>query len=134
MMMGEIKLEEILRKHKLWLKDDVDGERANLSGADLRSANLRSANLRSADIRSANLRSAYLRHADIRSANLDYSCFPLHCGSKDIKTDIKLVRQLLAHICALDCEDLEHGEIMSLIIPYAEKSHRAKDLGIHNGN
>ena len=117
--MGEIKLEEILRKHKLWLKDDVDGERANLSGADLRSANLRS---------------AYLRHADIRSANLDYSCFPLHCGSKDIKTDIKLVRQLLAHICALDCEDLEHGEIMSLIIPYAEKSHRAKDLGIHNGN
>ena len=49
--------------------------KANLYGADLRSADLRSADLRSADLRSADLygadlRSANLYGADLRSANL----------------------------------------------------------------
>ena len=38
-------LEVILRKHKLWLINDPDGERANLSDTDLSHANLISANL-----------------------------------------------------------------------------------------
>ena len=37
-------LEVFLRKHKLWLADDPEGERANLWGANLRGANLRGAN------------------------------------------------------------------------------------------
>ena len=39
-------LSEILDKHKLWLNGDEDGERANLSSANLRYASLSSANLR----------------------------------------------------------------------------------------
>ncbi|WP_218975500.1 pentapeptide repeat-containing protein [Peptoniphilus catoniae] len=38
-------LNEILEKHKKWLNGDQNGERANLSNADLRRANLIGANL-----------------------------------------------------------------------------------------
>ena len=58
-------LENILKKHKLFLEGHKDGKRANLSNADLCYANLRYANLRG-----ANLSNADLRHADLRVANL----------------------------------------------------------------
>ena len=69
------KLQEIIKSHGRWLRNEEGGERANLSGANLRSANLSSAYLRSADLRSAdlsgaNLSGANLRSADLRSANL----------------------------------------------------------------
>lgn len=68
-------LQEILRKHELWLNGEEGGERADLSGADLREAdlygaNLRGANLRMANMRRADLRGANLNRADLRAANL----------------------------------------------------------------
>lgn len=68
-------LEIILRKHKLWLVDHSDGQRADLRdtdllGADLRWADLRWASLQGADLRMANLWGADLRMADLRMANL----------------------------------------------------------------
>ena len=68
-------LEIILRKHKLWLIDNSDGQRADLRdadllGADLRWADLRWADLQGADLRMANLWGADLRMADLRMANL----------------------------------------------------------------
>ena len=60
------KLQEIIKSHGRWLRNEEGGERADLSGADLSGANLRGADLRSADLSSANLRSA-----NLRSANLD---------------------------------------------------------------
>ena len=63
-------LNEILRKHNLWIKGDFNGERADLYGADLREADLREANLSWADLRGANLSWADLREADLRGANL----------------------------------------------------------------
>ena len=76
----EAELNKILSNHKLWLMDESNGIRADLSGvdleyadldgADLRDADLRSANLRGADLRSANLWYADLRGADLRDASL----------------------------------------------------------------
>ena len=66
----EAELNEILRKHDLWLKNDPAGVRANLWNADLRGADLRNAKLESADLRGADLRGANLRNADLRTANL----------------------------------------------------------------
>ena len=63
-------LEVFLRKHKLWLENDKEGERANLRGADLYGANLRGADLYGADLRGANLRGADLREANLCEANL----------------------------------------------------------------
>lgn len=86
----EEELNEILRKHELWLKGKDGGKiadlseadlsgaplrganlcRADLSGADLRGANLRGANLIEADLSGANLRGANLSEADLSGANL----------------------------------------------------------------
>ena len=74
------KLQEIIKSHGRWLRNEEGGERANLrsadlsgadlSGADLSSANLRSADLSGADLSGANLRGANLRSADLSGANL----------------------------------------------------------------
>ena len=75
-----IKHETTLRLHKLWLKGDEDGVRAdlsgvNLSGADLAGADLRNANLgtnlENADLENANLAGAYLEDANLEGAYLE---------------------------------------------------------------
>ena len=71
----EAELNKILSNHKLWLMDESNGIRADLSGVDLEYANLDGAdlggaNLRCADLRGADLRGADLRGVDLRDANL----------------------------------------------------------------
>ena len=63
-------LEEILKKHKMWLNDEEGGERANLSGFDLSYTDLSGDNLRGAYLCNADLRNAYLYNADLRDADL----------------------------------------------------------------
>ena len=68
-------LDNILKKHTLWAKNESGGERADPSGADLSRAylsraNLRRANLYGADLYEANLREANLRGATLRGADL----------------------------------------------------------------
>lgn len=75
MKISAAKLQEILESHGRWLRDNEDGERANLGGADLRytnlcDADLRDADLRDADLRYADLRDANLRYADLRDADI----------------------------------------------------------------
>ena len=145
--MSSEELKKILELHALWLSDN-GGQMADLRDADLRDANLQWANLqraylrdanlqranlrwadlRDADLRDADLRDASLRGANLQGANLDFSCFPLWCGGANFKCDQKLVYQLLAHICTLDFDDTEG--IQELVLPFAIKSHRAKDLGL----
>ena len=68
--MTQTELNEILKKHRKWLNDEEDGEKANLRGANLSVADLRVADLRQADLSGANLRGANLRQANLRQANL----------------------------------------------------------------
>lgn len=73
--MTKKELKDVLEKHKKWLYEVLNGERAdlrnvNLSYADLSLADLSLADLRNADLMGADLRSANLRDADLRSANL----------------------------------------------------------------
>ena len=88
-------LNDILEKHNMYLRNDPNGKKAdlrganlckadlfwadlrgsdfygaNLFGADLRGANLRGANLTGADLRGADLRGANLTGADLREADL----------------------------------------------------------------
>ena len=46
-------INEVLRLHEIWLRDERRGKRADLSGADLRGANLSGANLRGASLSDA---------------------------------------------------------------------------------
>ena len=71
----EAELNKILSNHKLWLMDESNGIRADLSGvdleyADLDGADLRDANLSGADLKGADLRNANLWYADLRGADL----------------------------------------------------------------
>ena len=63
-------LDKILRKHKLWLMNDPEGEMADLSWADLSGANLSEANLSEADLSWADLSGANLYRANLSWANL----------------------------------------------------------------
>ena len=72
-------------KHKITGEVIFDG--VNLRGANLSGVNLRGADLSDADLRGVNL----------SGANLDFSCWPLWCGSSGVKIDKEQARQLLAH-------------------------------------
>ena len=99
---------QILQRHTKWLvSGGTDGESADLHGANLCGADLCGANLHSADLHSANLCGANLCGADLHSANLcganlDFSCWPLWCGSKNVKVDDRLIAQLIFHVTRLD--------------------------------
>ena len=64
------KLQEIIKSHGRWLRNEEGGERANLRGANLRGAYLSGANLRDANLSGANLSDANLSGADLSGANL----------------------------------------------------------------
>ena len=118
--MNQDELDAILQKHKLWLDDADGGIRADLKGANLRGANLRG----------AGLWGAVLRGADLRGADLDYSCFPLWCGSKGMIVDRRIAAQIAAHFCALECDDADYIAAREAILEFAQTSHRAKVLGL----
>jgi len=145
--MNQEELNEILRKHKMWLNDEKVGKRAdlrradlqwaNLKRADLRRANLREANLQRADLQWANLegadlqwanlkradlREANLREANLRGADLDFSVFPLWCGSFDMKVDWNIFSQILYHLCRLDCDDERAQKVIALVREYANQA------------
>ena len=107
----------ILKKHSAWINGKYGGERAKLQDANLQRANLRGANLRG---------------ADLRWANLDYSCLPLWCGGSKFKADMRIVRQILAHVCTIEIMEADESikAAIEAILPEAKKSHRASDLGI----
>lgn len=110
--MKQQKLDEILRKHKLYMERSEGGERAYLIHADLSGANLSG--------------------ADLRHADLDYSCFPLWCGGTDFTCDERLVLQLLAHVSTLhfETENIELLKALKLVRKVSRFSHRASDLGL----
>ena len=110
--LGAGELKETLEKHLQWLGNPAEGARADLSrtnlrGADLTGADLRGANLTGADLRGADLTGPALRGADLvgadlvgadlRGADLDFSAWPLWCGSVGVVVDERIARQLLAH-------------------------------------
>jgi len=91
-MTTKIDLTSVLEKHGKWLRNEKDGERAdlrraNLSGADLSwadlcwadllGANLLGANLRRADLSWADLRRVDLRWADLSRARLSWQSHAL---------------------------------------------------------
>lgn len=84
--MKEAELNEILRNHKHWILEDIDGwkeMRADLREADLYGADLRKAILYGADLRGAELGRADLYRADLCGADLSkaHLCGANLCGA-----------------------------------------------------
>ena len=133
--MTQEELRTILEKHKKWLNDVPGGEHANLkgaylAGAYLEHANLRCANLKGANLEHANLKGAYLAGANLKGANLDYSCWPLWCGSlRDVQIDKRIFAQLAYHLCRVIVDDDECKAAQRALYPIANQFHRADECG-----
>ena len=114
--MDKEKLNEILEKHKRWLKGENDGVRADLSHSDLSGSNLSG--------------------SDLSGSNLDYSCWPLWCLSLDAHIDDRIARQLLYHLmrpCLVSpdvSEDFKRALFTTELIAEANKFHRAEECGL----
>ena len=108
---------------------DADLRGADLRGADLRGADLSDADLSDADLRGADLSDADLRGADLRGADLDYSCYPLWCGSLHLKADKRLACQLAYHLCSMQCDDADYIKMRNSILGFANQFHRADECG-----
>lgn len=138
--MDKKELDLILEKHKKWLNDENDGERADLRGADLQDAGLQDANLQNVDLRYANLQGVDLQHTDLRGAdlqyaNLDYSCWPLWCSSLGVHIDDRLAKQLLYHLLYNAAysknisEEVKNALLKPDIVALANEFHRVDECG-----
>ena len=130
--MSEDELKAILAAHKAWLEGTGDeGKRANLRGADLRGANLCVADLRDADLFDADL-----RDADLRGASLDFTSWPLWCGSLGVKIDTRIAAQLMYHTmraiasCAGENREIDAVLASEECVVLANRFHRADECGI----
>ncbi len=133
-------IQEMLKKHRNWINNQAGGERAVFDGQNLRGVNLEYANLRytiltGADLScssllGADLQGASITNANLAGANIDFSCWPLWCGSRGVKVDKRIAAQLAAHFCALDCDDPEYIKARDSILEFARTSYRARNLGL----
>ena len=114
--MDQKELDKILEMHKMWLNWDENGKCANLSDANLRGANLRGANLCGAD--------------------LDFSCWPLWCGSLHVKIDDRIAHQLIYHVCSAIISSPEVSDsikdvmLSQPVLDLANNFYRAQGCGI----
>jgi hypothetical protein len=146
-----------LQGANLWMADlreaDFCGDdlrEADFCGADLRGADLRRTDLREADFRGANLRTtnlqgvdlrgAKLQNADLFGADLDFSVWPLRCGSLSAKIDDRIITQLLYHaampaqnndiVTDPDIEKLFNSKLFKKVV---NKFHRVQECGKFEG-
>ena len=111
----------------------ADLSRADLRGANLSRADLLGANLSRADLRGANLSRAALSGADLRGADLGFSCWPLWCGSLNVKIDKRIFCQLLYHAlrAGQSVDDPEMKRLFEIpeIVNLANQFHRVDECG-----
>ena len=70
-----------------------------------------------------------LSAADLSAANLDFSVFPLWCGSFKIKADLRLAAQLAYHFCRIDFDCEEAKKAKQALRTLANKFHRVNECG-----
>ena len=79
------------------------------------------------------LHGADLYGADLRGADIDYSCWPLDCGSLKAKIDKRIFCQLLYHtLCAgqsVDDPAVKHLFEIPELLSLANQFHRASECG-----
>ena len=105
----------------------------DLSKADLRGADLSKADLSGADLRGADLSGADLFGADLFGADLDFSCWPLWCGSMNPKIDKRIFCQLLYHTMragqSVDAPDVKKLFEIPEVVDLANQFHRVDECG-----
>jgi glutathione S-transferase len=121
---------EAVEKHKFNL-DGANLTHANLTNANLTNANLTRANLigailtdailDGANLDCANLIGAILTDANLTRADIRFASWPLWCGTRNVKVDWEQFKQLVGHVCWLNCEDERAKKIQEFLLPTAKK-------------
>ena len=101
------------------IKEEYENGRRDFSGKNFGGLDLNGINLTWTNMRGTNLEGA-----NLTGANIDYSCWPLWCGSIGVKVDKKIAVQLCYHFCALYCDDLEYQEARAKVLDFANQMHR----------
>ena len=133
--MDENELKTILEKHRKWVNNEPDGERAHLEWAHLRGAHLErayleGAHLERAHLERAHLEGAHLEGAHLEGANLDFSSgFSFQCSSFGAIIDLKIGAQMAYHFCRMKSTDPEVLAAQKALKGLANKFHRAKECG-----
>jgi hypothetical protein len=127
----------------------ADLKGANLEGADLKGANLiraflvkanlegaylAGADLTEAKLYRANLKGANLKLADLSKANIDYTCWPLWCGSLAVTVDSKIASQLVYHAVRACQSVADDADVVAfcndpIVTRLANRFHRADECG-----
>jgi hypothetical protein len=94
-------------------------------------ANLTWADLTRADLDGANLNGANLTRANLTRADIDYSAWPLSCGTYNVKVDKNIAAQLAMHFCWLNCDDPEVKAAQEAVKTLAMKCKHWKKLPDH---
>lgn len=95
--------------------------------------------LRGTNLRGANLSEANLCVTDLRGADIDFSCWPLWCGSNGVNVDAQIAAQLAAHgaVVIVDLDTAKSDDERQAVENWQAAcralgifSHRADDLGL----
>ena len=85
--------------------------------------------MRGANMRGADMRWVDMQEADLRGADIDFSCWPLWCGSLDVIVDKRIAAQLAYHFCRLVCDDEGVKSAQKMLAPLANQFHRVEECG-----
>ena len=123
--MKDKKVKEVLDSHKKWMRGELGEIFANFQNADLRDK----------DLQGEDLRGANLQDADLRGANVDYSAWPLWCGSLEAYIDDRIAIQLLYHllrpvqVSPYVSQEVKDRLLTDDLIDLANRFHRIEECG-----
>ena len=115
---------------------------ADMQGADMRCSNMTYANMQDANMQDTDLKNVSMRFADMRGADIDYSCWPLQCGSLKAHVDDRIAIQLLYHALSVVqhspyvSDDIKRTLLTEAVVDIANRFHRVEECGeleIFNG-
>ena len=118
--MKQKEFDEMMRLHEIWLKGEEGGRRASMQGEDMRGAEMNGANM---------------QRVDMRGADIDYSVWPLWCGSLKAYVDDRIAIQLLYHTLSVVqyspyvSEDVKRMLLTRDVVEVANRFHRVDECG-----
>lgn len=118
--MKQEELNEVIRLHSMWLNGEKGGKRADMRGADMRGADMQRADMQG---------------ADMQGADIDYSAWPLWCGSLKAYVDDRIAIQLLYHTLSVVqyspyvSEDVKRTLLTQDVVDAANRFHRVDECG-----
>ena len=113
-------LNEIIDKHRKWLNHEEGGECADLRHSDLSGSDLRGCDLSG---------------SDLSGANIDYSAWPLWCGSLKAHVDDRIAIRLLYHTLSVVqhspyvSDELKRALLTAGNVDAANRFHRVEECG-----